>query len=170
MAAFGVLAVVVIVMNLAAKAPTTLKMLRIDDVSYISQLHKGEEIKIQLPTGKESVFVDARPTDGNAVVKVTGDSNFKDGDNTLTINVTGSDGKSSSKYTVTLVKPKLEGWCAANTEEIAAIETAWADELMLRDIDPAYLGYAELGSKSALIRAHMSCFSQSLQDEITKNY
>ena len=126
-AAFGVLAVVVIVMNLAAKAPTTLKMLRIDDVSYLSQLDKG--VKIQLATGVESVYVDARPTDDNAVVEVTGDKNFKDGNNTLTIKVTGSNGKSSSKYTVTLVKPKLEGWCALNADLIKQIETDWAENV-----------------------------------------
>lgn len=163
MAVMGVLSVAIIVMSLSAKAPTTLKMLRIDDVSYLSQLDKG--VKIQLATGVESVYVDARPTDGNAVVEVTGDKNFKDGDNKLSIKVTGSDGRSSSTYTVTLVKPKLEGWCAANTAFIKQVETDWADEQIYQ-----MPGYADLGSKAGDIRAHMSCFSQSLQDEITKNY
>jgi hypothetical protein len=161
MAVMGSVAVVVIALNVVATAPVTLKMLRVDDVSY--SLEGGDTI--QLPTGVEFVRVDARPTDGKAVVKVTGDSGLKPGDNTLSIKVTGSDGKTYKVYTLTLVMPKLSGWCLANAELIETIETNWADEQLYE-----MPGYAELGNYSADIKAHKDCFSPSLVTEVEKNY
>jgi len=161
MAVAGMLAIAVIVINVTAVAPVTLKMLRIDDVAY--NLNGGDTIK--LATGVESVYVDARPTDGNAVVEITGDKNFKEGNNTLNIKVTGSDGKSSKTYTMTLIMPKLSGWCQTNAQLIKQVETAWADEQIYQ-----MPGYAELGTYASQIREHSDCFSTSLVDEVKKNY
>jgi len=161
MAVAGLLAIAIIVVNVTAVAPVTLKMLRVDDVAY--SLNGGDTIK--LATGVESVYVDARPTDGKAVVEVTGDKNFKEGNNTLKIKVTGSDGKSSKTYTMTLIMPKLSGWCQANAQLIKTIETNWADEQIYQ-----MPGYADLGTYASQIRANMECFSTSLQNEIKKNY
>lgn len=161
MAVAGVAAVLVIALSLMSKTPVTLKMLRVDDVAY--NVKGGDTVN--LATGVESVYVDARPTDGAAIVKVTGDKGFKDGKNTLTITVTGSDGKSSATYTMTLIKPKLEGWCALNADKIKQIETDYADELIY-----GLPGYADLASKATEIKAHLSCFSDPLQKEITTNY
>lgn len=157
----GLLAIAVIVINVTAVAPVTLKMLRIDDVAY--SLTGGDTIK--LATGVESVYVDARPTDGNAVVEIKGDKNFKEGDNTLSIKVTGSDGKSSKTYTMILVMPKLSGWCQENSQLIKTVETNWADEQIYE-----MPGYADLGTYASQIRAHSDCFSTSLVDEVKKNY
>ena len=164
MAVMAALSIVVIVLSLSTKTPVTLKMLRIDDVDY--NLNGGDTIT--LATGVEQVYVDARPTDGAAVVEITGDGKDKplvEGNNTLTIKVTGSDGKSDKTYTLTLVKPKLEGWCLENADVIKQIETDWTDEQIYE-----MPGYADLASKAGDIKAHLTCFSDSLQKEITTNY
>ena len=164
MAVMAALSIAVIVLSLSAKTPVTLKMLRIDDVDY--DLNGGDTIT--LATGVESVYVDARPTDGAAIVEITGDGKDKplvEGDNTLVIKVTGSDNKSSAEYKMTLVKPKLEGWCLENAEKIKQIETDWSDEQIYQ-----MPGYADLASKAGDIKAHLTCFSDSLQKEITTNY
>jgi hypothetical protein len=111
------------------------------------------------------VNVDARPTDGKAVIEVTGNTEFKEGENTLSVKVTGSDGKTFKVYTWTLISPKLAGWCQDNTELIKTIETNWADEQIYE-----MPGYAELGTNAADIKAHNECFSTSLIEEINKNY
>ncbi|MFM8926979.1 MAG: hypothetical protein ACKOFA_02105, partial [Rhodoluna sp.] len=138
-----------------------LKVLRIDEVAYT--LTGGDTIK--LPTGTESVYVDARPTDPKATVTITGDKGFKEGNNTLTIEVVGSDKKSSATYKLTLVQPKLEGWCQTNADLIKQVETAYQDELI-------YMmpGYAELDKYAGDIRAHQDCFSAALVKEIDTNY
>jgi len=161
MAAVGALAISLIVTNVLATSPTTLRLLRIDDVAY--SLTGGETIKLTI--GTQQVIVDARPTDPKAVVEVTGASEFKEGENTLSVKVTGSDGKTSKVYTWTLVSPKLAGWCQENTDLIKTIETNWADEQIYE-----MPGYAELGTYAADIKSHTECFSSSLVDEINKNY
>jgi len=161
MAAVGALAISLIVSNVLATTPTTLKIMRIDDVAY--SVTGGDTIKLTI--GTQHVIVDARPTDGKAVVEVTGDSEFKEGENTLSVKVTGSDGKTFKVYTWTLVSPKLAGWCQENTELIKTIETNWTDEQIYE-----MPGYAELGNYAADIKAHNECFSSSLVDEINKNY
>jgi hypothetical protein len=161
MAAVGALAISLIVSNVLATSPTTLKLMRIDDVSY--SVTGGETIKLTI--GTQAVIVDARPTDGKAVIKVTGNTEFKEGENTLSVKVTGSDGKTFKVYTWTLISPKLAGWCQDNTELIKTIETNWADE-QIYEIP----GYAELGTNAADIKAHNECFSTSLIEEINKNY
>ncbi|NBR54526.1 MAG: hypothetical protein EBT82_00880 [Micrococcales bacterium] len=161
MAVAGILAVAVIFINVTAVAPVTLKLLRVDDVAY--NLNGGDTIK--LATGVESVYVDARPTDGNAVVEIKGDKNFKEGKNTLSIKVTGSDGKSNKTYTMTLIMPKLSGWCESNAQLIKTIETNWSDEQIY-----GIPGYAELGTYASQIRSHTDCFSTSLVSEVNKNY
>jgi hypothetical protein len=161
MAAVGALAFALVVSNVLATSPVTLKVMRIDDIGY--SVTGGETIKLTI--GTQAVMVDARPTDGKAVVEVTGDSNFEEGDNTLSVKVTGSDGKTFKVYTWTLVSPKLAGWCQDNTELIKTIETNWADEQIYE-----MPGYAELGKNAADIKAHNECFSTSLIEEINKNY
>ena len=161
MATIGALSIALIVSNVIATSPVTLKMMRIDDVAY--SVTGGETIKLTI--GTQQVNVDARPTDGRAVVEVTGNTNFQEGDNTLAVKVTGSDGKSFKVYTWTLVSPKLSGWCEANTELIKTIETNWTDEQIYE-----MPGYAELGTYAADIKAHNECFSSSLIEEINKNY
>ena len=161
MAAVGALAISLIVSNVLATSPTTLKVMRIDDVSY--SVTGGETIKLTI--GTQAVIVDARPTDGKAVIKVTGNTEFKEGENTLSVKVTGSDGKTFKVYTWTLISPKLAGWCQDNTELIKTIETNWADEQIYE-----MPGYAELGTNAADIKAHNECFSTSLIEEINKNY
>ena len=161
MAAVGALAISLIVSNVLATSPTTLKLMRIDDVSY--SVTGGETIKLTI--GTQAVIVDARPTDGRAVIKVTGNTEFKEGENTLSVKVTGSDGKTFKVYTWTLISPKLAGWCQDNTELIKTIETNWADEQIYE-----MPGYAELGTNAADIKAHNECFSTSLIEEINKNY
>lgn len=161
MAVVGALSVVLIVTNVLTTSPVTLKMMRIDDVDY--SVTGGETIKLTL--GTTQVIVDARPTDGNAIVEVTGNTNFVEGDNTLAVKVTGSDGKSSKTYTWTLVSPKLSGWCQENSELVKTIETNWADEQIYE-----MPGYAELGTYASDIRAHQECFSSSLVTEVQNNY
>ena len=161
MAAVGALAISLIVSNVLATSPTTLKVMRIDDVSY--SVTGGETIKLTI--GTQAVIVDARPTDGKAVIEVTGNTEFKEGENTLSVKVTGSDGKTFKVYTWTLISPKLAGWCQDNTELIKTIETNWADEQTYE-----MPGYAELGTNAADIKAHNECFSTSLIEEINKNY
>lgn len=161
MAAVGALAISLIVSNVLATSPTTLKVMRIDDVSY--SVTGGETIKLTI--GTQAVIVDARPTDGKAVIEVKGNTEFKEGENTLSVKVTGSDGKTFKVYTWTLISPKLAGWCQDNTELIKTIETNWADE-QIYEIP----GYAELGTNAADIKAHNECFSTSLIEEINKNY
>ena len=161
MAVMGAVAVVVIALNVVATTPVTLKMLRVDDVNY--NVEGGDTI--QLPTGVEFVRVDARATDGKAVVEVTGDTGLVPGDNTLSIKVTGSDGKTSKVYKLTLVMPKLSGWCLENADLIKTIETNWADEQIYE-----MPGYADLGSYSSDIKAHKDCFSPSLVTEVETNY
>ena len=161
MAAVGALAISLIVSNVLATSPTTLKVMRIDDVSY--SVTGGETIKLTI--GTQAVIVDARPTDGKAVIEVTGNTGFKEGENTLSVKVTGSDGKTFKVYTWTLISPKLAGWCQDNTELIKTIETNWADEQIYE-----MPGYAELGTNAADIKAHNECFSTSLIEEINKNY
>lgn len=159
MVVIGLLSATIIVSNVNASTPVTLKTLRVDD-----EVYKGGET-IKLPTGKEFVVVDATPTDEKAVIEVTGENNFVEGENTLTIKVTGSDGKNFKVYTLTLIKPKLEGWCQANAEMIATVETNYQDELLYE-----MPGYAELGTYAADIKAHPDCFTDALVTEVKTNY
>ncbi len=161
MAVVGALSVVVIALSVVSTTPVTLKSLRIDEKAY--NVNGGDTIK--LATGVESVYVDARPTDGKALVEVTGATGLKEGDNELLIKVTGSDGKTSATYKLTLVMPKLSGWCLENADKIKEIETAYADEVLYQ-----MPGYAELETKAAEIKANLTCFSDALQKEITDNY
>ena len=159
MAIVGILAVSLIYVNVNSTTTTALKMLRVDDVDYKSGA------VIDLPTGAESVVVDARPVDPKAVIEVAGDSGFEVGANTLEIKVTGSDNKTFQIYTITLNKPELAGWCEVNAELIGAIETAWGDEQIY-----GMPGYAELGTYAADIKANPSCFTPSLVEEVNTNY
>ena len=159
MAIVGMLAISLMVTNFNSHTPTTLKMLRVDDVDYKTGA------TIQLSTGAESVVVDARPNDPKAVVEVVGDSNFEVGENLLEIKVTGSDNKTTQVYKITLIKPELSGWCESNAELILTIETNWEDEQIYE-----MPGYAELGTYATDIKANSSCFSPSLVEEVNKNY
>jgi len=159
MALVGILSVSLIYVNLNSNTPTTLKMLRIDDVDHVD----GDIV--DLGTGTESVVVDARPDDPKAVVEVTGDSGFEVGENKLEIKVTGSDNKTSQVYTITLVKPELAGWCETNAELIGNIQGAWEEEVIYE-----LPGYAELEKYAADIKANPSCFTEDLVEEVNTNY
>ena len=159
MALVGILSVSLIYVNLNSNTPTTLKMLRIDDVDHVD----GDVI--DLATGTEFVVVDARPDDPKAVVEVTGDSGFEVGANTLEIKVTGSDNKTSQVYSITLKKPELSGWCELNADLIGTIEANWTDEQIYE-----MPGYAELGTYAADIKANPECFTPSLVEEVNTNY
>jgi len=159
MALVGILSVSLIYVNLNSNTPTTLKMLRIDDVDHVD----GDVI--DLATGTELVVVDARPDDPKAVVEVTGDSGFEVGANTLEIKVTGSDNKTSQVYTITLNKPELSGWCELNADLIGTVEANWTDEQIYE-----MPGYAELGTYAADIKANPECFTPSLVEEVNTNY
>jgi hypothetical protein len=159
MALVGILSVSLIYVNLNSNTPTTLKMLRIDDVDHVD----GDVI--DLATGTEFVVVDARPNDPKAVVEVTGDSGFEVGANTLEIKVTGSDNKTSQVYTITLNKPELSGWCELNADLIGTVEANWTDEQIYE-----MPGYAELGTYAADIKANPECFTPSLVEEVNTNY
>lgn len=168
MAVLAVISIAVIAVSVSAKTPVTLKMLRIDTGLEPKDYNLAGGDTITLATGVDYVNVDARPTDGAAIVKITGDGKttpLVQGKNTLSIKVFGSDGKSSAEYKLYLIVPKLEGWCLANADLIKTIEQNWTDEQIYQ-----MPGYADLGSYAADIKAHMSCFTDSLQKEITKNY
>jgi len=82
----------------------------------------------------------------------------------LTITVKGSDGKSSSDYTLTLVKPKLAGWCDENAEKIKLYNDDYELADIYQDISLAYLD-----ERLPEIKANLSCFSQLLQDYVNAN-
>ena len=160
MAVVGALAVFVVITNVLATTPVTLKTLRVNDID----MKPGTTYT--LPTGTESVVVDATPTDGAATITVTGDSGFKEGNNTLSIKVTGSDNKTFKIWTVTLVQPKLEGWCLANAEKIKLYNDDYDTADIYQMIELAYLDDGRLPE----IQAHLTCFSDGLQKYIKANY
>lgn len=156
----GVLGVSMVTASYLSTTPITIKTLRIDDIDR----KPGDEIT--LATGVDQVLVYVRLDDENASYKVSGDSGFKEGKNTLSIEVTGADNKSSKVYNLTLIKPKLEGWCALNADKIKL----WNEDYELADIYMMpELANLEDG-RLPIIQANLSCFSDLLQNYIKENY
>ena len=160
MAIVGFVATGLIITNVLTAAPITLANIRID----------GEDFKPGathiLPTGTLSVQVEATATDPEAVVEVTGDSGFVVGDNILSVKVTGSDGKNSATYTVTLVQPELAGWCEQNADKVLLYNSDYETADIYGTIELAYLDDGRLPE----IQENLECFSDILQAYVKKNY
>ena len=156
----GVLGVTLVTASYLSTTPITIKSLRIDDIDR----KPGDEIT--LATGVDQVLVFVRLDDEKASYKISGDRGFKVGKNTLSIEVTGADNKSSKVYELTLIKPKLEGWCALNADKIKL----WNEDYELADIYMMpELANLEDG-RLPIIQANLSCFSELLQNYIKENY
>lgn len=162
MALAGVLAMFVVFTNVTANTSTALAGIRVGDGTTFTDVAAGDTF--ELPTGTIELTVQATPVDPNAEVSVTGNTDFKPGNNTLTITVKGSDGKSSSDYTLTLVKPELAGWCDENAEKIKL----YNDDFELADIYQD-MSLAYLDERLPEIKENLSCFSQLLQDYVNAN-
>lgn len=162
MALAGVLAMLVVFTNVSATTSTKLASIRVGDGTTFTDVKAGDTY--ELPTGTVTLTVQAEPVDPNAEVTVEGDTGFKPGNNTLTITVKGSDGKSSSKYTLTLVQPELSGWCEANADKVKLYNDDYELADIYQDISLAYLD-----ERLPEIKANLSCFSQLLQDYVKAN-
>ena len=162
MALAGVLAMFVVFTNVTANTSTALAGIRVGDGTTFTDVAPGDTY--ELPTGTIELTVQATPVDPNAEVSVIGNTDCKPGNNTLTITVKGSDGKSSSDYTLTLVKPELAGWCEENAEKIKL----YNDDFELADIYQD-MSLAYLDERLPEIKENLSCFSQLLQDYVNAN-
>jgi hypothetical protein len=162
MALVGVSAIFVVVTNVSAKTTTALASIRVGDGTTFTDVKAGDTY--DLPTGTVELTVQAKPVDPAAEVSVVGNKDFKPGKNTLTITVKGSDGKSSSAYKLTLIQPKLSGWCETNAEKIKLYNDDYELADIYQDISLAYLD-----ERLPEIKANLSCFSQLLQDYVNKN-
>lgn len=156
----GVLGVTLVTASYLSTTPITIRTLRIDDIDR----KPGDEIT--LATGVDQVLVMVKLDDPNASYEITGDKGFKEGKNTLAIKVTGADNKSSKTYEITLIRPKLEGWCALNADKIKL----WNEDYELADIYMMpELANLEDG-RLPIIQENLSCFSDLLQNYIKENY
>jgi hypothetical protein len=162
MALGGVLAIFVVFTNVTANTSTALAGIRVGDGTTFTDVAAGDTY--ELPTGTIELTVQATPVDPNAEVSVIGNTDFKPGNNILTITVKGSDGKSSSDYTLTLVKPELAGWCDENADKIKL----YNDDFELADIYQD-MSLAYLDERLPEIKENLSCFSQLLQDYVNAN-
>lgn len=162
MALAGVLAMLVVFTNVSANTSTKLAGIRVGDGTTFTDVKPGDTY--ELPTGTLALTVQATPVDPAAEVSVEGDTGFVPGNNTLTITVKGSDGKSSSTYTLTLVQPELSGWCEENAEKIKL----YNDDFELADIYQD-MSLAYLDERLPEIEANLSCFSELLQDYVKNN-
>jgi hypothetical protein len=162
MAMAGVLATFVVFTNVSATTSTELASIRVGDGTTFTEIKAGDTFK--LPTGTEELSVEAKTVDPDAVVTVEGNNNFVAGDNILKITVQGSDGKSSSTYQVTLVKPELSGWCEENAEKIKLYNDDFETADIYQDMSLAYLD-----ERLPEIEANLSCFSELLQDYVNAN-
>jgi len=165
MAIAGLFAIGVVVQNYNYKSPTTIRELTVTYQEGVTgEAHKPGDT-ITLPTGITQVFLKLRLTDDNASYTIKGDKDFKDGNNILTVNVLGADKKSNTDYTLTLIKPKLSGWCEQNPEKIKL----YNDDYELADIYQD-LSLAYLDERLPEIQANLSCFSDLLQTYVNENY
>lgn len=162
MALAGVLAIFAVFTNVTANTSTALAGIRVGDGTTFTDVAAGDTY--ELPTGTIELTVQATPVDPNAEVSVIGNTDFKPGNNTLTITVKGSDGKSSSDYTLTLVKPELAGWCDENAEKIKLYNDDFELAEIYQDMSLAYLD-----ERLPEIKENLSCFSQLLQDYVNAN-
>ena len=160
MAIVGFLATALVINNVLTSASVTLANIRIDGKDY------QPNASLTLPTGTQSVQVEVTPTDPEAVVEVSGDSGFVEGDNILSVKVTGSDGKKTETYKVTMNQPKLAGWCEQNADKILLYNSDYETADVYGMIDLAYLDDGRLPE----IQANLACFSDILQAYVNKNY
>lgn len=162
MAIAGVFAMLVVFTNVSATSSTELASLRVGDGTTFTEVLPGDTY--ELPTGTLELTVEAEPVDPAAEVSVDGNTDFVPGDNKLTITVKGSDGKTTSTYELTLVKPVLAGWCDENAEKIKLYNDDYEVADIYQDISLAYLD-----ERLPEIKANLSCFSQLLQDYVNAN-
>lgn len=162
MALAGVLAMFVVFTNVSSNTSTALASIRVGDGTTFVDVKPGDTY--ELPTGTVTLTVQATPVDPAAEITVTGDTDFKPGNNTLVISVKGSDGKSTQEYKVTLVQPELAGWCEENAEKIKL----YNDDFELADIYQD-MSLAYLDERLPEIKANLSCFSELLQDYVKNN-
>ena len=162
MAFAGIFAIFIVFTNVTSSTSTSLSAIRVGDGTTFTDVKAGDTY--ELPTGTIELTVEATPVDPLAEVSVTGNTDFKPGNNTLTITVKGSDGKSSTDHTLTLVKPKLAGWCDENAEKIKLYNDDYELADIYQDISLAYLD-----ERLPEIKANLSCFSQLLQDYVNAN-
>ena len=162
MAMAGVFAMFVVFTNVTATTSTVLSSLRLGDGTTFTEVKPGDTF--ELPTGTTELSVEAETVDPKAEVTIEGNKDFVAGDNILKITVKGSDGKSSSTYQVTLVKPELSGWCEENAEKIKLYNDDFEIADIYQDISLAYLD-----ERLPEIEANLSCFSQLLQDYVNAN-
>ena len=162
MAVAGVLAIFIVFTNVSANTSTKLTSIRVGDGTTFTDVVAGDTY--ELPTGTVELTVEALPEDPDAEVSIEGTSGFVPGDNTLTITVKGSDGKSTETYTITLVQPELSGWCEENAEKIKL----YNDDFELADIYQD-MSLAYLDERLPEIEANLSCFSELIQDYVAAN-
>lgn len=162
MALVGMLAAFTVVTNVSATTSTELTSIRVGDGTTFTDVKPGDTY--DLPTGTVELTVQAKAVDGAAVVEVTGNTDFKPGNNELVITVTGSDGKTNSVYKLTLVQAVLSGWCEENAEKIKLYNDDYELADIYQDISLAYLD-----ERLPEIEANLSCFSQLLQDYVNAN-
>jgi hypothetical protein len=162
MALAGIFAMIIVFTNVNANTSTKLTSIRVGDGTTFTDVVAGDTY--ELPTGTIELTVQAIPVDPNAEVSVEGNKDFKPGENTLTITVKASDGKSSSDYTLTLIQPELSGWCEENAEKIKLYNDDYELADIYQDISLAYLD-----ERLPEIKENLSCFSQLLQDYVNAN-
>ena len=162
MAVAGVLAMFVVFTNVSATTSTKLASIRVGDGTTFTEVVPGDTY--ELPTGTIELSVEALPEDPDAEVSVDGTSGFVPGENTLTITVKASDGKSTESFTINLVQPELSGWCEENADKIKI----YNDDFELADIYQD-MSLAYLDERLPEIEANLSCFSQLLQDYVAAN-
>ena len=162
MALAGVFAMFIVFTNVSANTSTALSGIRVGDGTTFTDVVAGDTY--ELPTGTIELTVQATPVDPLAEVSVAGNTDFKPGENTLTITVKGSDGKSTSEYKLTLIQPELSGWCETNAEKIKLYNDDYELADIYQDISLAYLD-----ERLPEIKANLSCFSQLLQDYVKAN-
>ena len=162
MALAGVFAMLVVFTNVGSTTSTALASIRVGDGTTFTDVKPGDTY--ELPTGTVTLTVQAEPVDPAAEVSIEGDTGFIPGNNTLTITVKGSDGKTTETYTLTLVQPELAGWCEENAEKIKL----YNDDFELADIYQD-MSLAYLDERLPEIKANLSCFSDLLQDYVKNN-
>lgn len=162
MALAGIFAVLIVFTNVNSNTSTQLTSIRVGDGTTFTDVVAGDTY--ELPTGTIELTVQARPVDPNAEVSVAGNKDFKPGENTLTITVKASDGKSTSKYNLTLIQPELSGWCEENAEKIKLYNDDYELADIYQDITLAYLD-----ERLPEIKENLSCFSELLQDYVNAN-
>jgi hypothetical protein len=165
MAISGLLAIGVVAQNYVSKSPTSIEELTLTYQEGVTGVAYKPGDTIELPTGINQVFLTLKLTDERASYDLTGDKDFQDGPNTLTITVNGSDNKSKQQFSLTLLKPKLVGWCQQHADMIKLYNDDYETADIYQDISLAYLD-----ERLPTIQENLSCFSDILQKYVNENY